>query len=377
MHKHAIRAGLALLGLAFIVDPPAEAAAWRIDQVQLLRQYIAAAPDDALPVTDASALDGALLGGMGLALDQAATAAALRLAHMHLMGVASVQEKVGWQITDSDAETDLSGRLRLALATDDLAQFFMQLRPAYPDYAALRNAYAKETDPARRRSLARNMERWRWLPQTLGRDFLLVNAAFFNARLWRNGQQVQSWRVIVGKPSTPTPVFSTQITGVTLNPWWSIPASIVKEKGGRFSAAQGYVYTDGQWRQKPGPNNALGQMKLVMPNAYSVYVHDTPSKALFAKPVRAFSHGCVRIDDALGFATTLLHGIKTRAEIDAAIRSRNSVTFALPKPVPIYITYFTAAPAPDGTIAYMPDIYRRDAKAGIASSSDCPSGVVG
>jgi L,D-transpeptidase YcbB len=361
-------AGLVFALLNIATAPHVHSASWRVDQAQMLQQLIAASPEDALPILDTSGLDGALRDGPSAELDSAANGLALRLARMHLLGVSTAQQKAGWRIADSDQETDIKGWLQRALGADALATFFMSVRPAHPDYAALRAAYAQEADPGRRLTLARNMERWRWLPRTLGDDYVLVNAPFFEARLWRGGKHAGSWPVIVGKTSTPTPVFSALITGVTFNPWWNIPASIVRERGGRFPSSQGYVHSRGQWRQKPGPNNALGQMKLVMPNPYSVYMHDTPSKHLFAREVRAFSHGCIRTGDALGFAATLLSGAKTRAEVDAVVKSRTTVTFDLPKPLPVYVTYFTAAPAPDGTVIYKTDIYGRDARVGDASN---------
>lgn len=367
MQKQSIslRIGLALLGL--MIAPGVQAAQWNAGQAQILRQFIAAAPEDALPVLDTAELDSALRAGPGPALDEVATRLTLRLAAMHLLGHASAQEKSNWQIVDSDAQIDLGQGVQQALASNSLARFLTGLRPAEPDYAALRAAYATETDADRRTVLARNMERWRWLPRQLGANHVLVNTALFEARLTRQGKPDRTWRVIVGKTSTPTPVFSTQITGVTLNPWWNIPHSIVREKGGRFSASQGYVFSDGEWRQKPGPGNALGQMKLVMPNPFSVYIHDTPSKPLFAKEVRAFSHGCVRIDDATGFATALLEGSKSAAEVKAAVKRGQTVTLPLAASVPVYIVYFTAAPAADGSITFQPDIYRRDSAIVVAN----------
>ncbi|WP_117353164.1 L,D-transpeptidase family protein [Blastomonas fulva] len=364
--------GLALAGLAVAGSASAHAASWRIAQAQELRQWIAAAPQDALPVLDTAELDTALREGPGPALDLSARTLALKLAAMHLLGASPANQKAGWQIPDTDAQTDLGQGLDQALASDSLARFLTGLRPAHRDYAALRAAYAIESDPDRKAVIARNMERWRWMPRELGVNHLLVNAAFFEARLTRQGKPDRTWRVIVGKTATPTPVFATQITGVNLNPWWNIPASIVREKGGRFAASQGYVQTGGQWRQKPGPGNALGQMKLVMPNPFSVYIHDTPSKTLFARETRAFSHGCVRIDDAVGFATVLLEGSKTSAEVAAAVKAGNSVTFDLANPIPVYLAYFTAAPAADGTIAFSPDIYRRDSRIALAAKTGVP-----
>ncbi len=371
------RSAAVTLAILNIANAPHVHAAteWRVDQAMTLRQYVKEAPEDALPIIDMHELDNALRNGSGAALDNIATALALRLARMHLLGVSTAEQKADWHISDTDRETDVEAWLQRALAGDGLATFFTSARPAHPDYAALREAYAKETDPDRRLTLARNMERWRWLPRSLGNDHVLVNTAFFEARLWRTGKHAGTWPVIVGKTSTPTPIFSALITGVTLNPWWNIPASIVREKGGRFPARQGYVYSGGRWRQKPGPNNSLGQMKLVMPNPYSVYMHDTPSKHLFAKETRTFSHGCIRTGDALGFAATLLEGSKSRADVDAVVKTRTTVTFTLPDPLPIYVAYFTAAPAPDGTVIYKPDIYRRDARVGDAANPNRSCGA--
>ncbi len=147
----------------------------------------------------------------------------------------------------------------------------------------LRTAFATEADPARRATLARNMERWRWMPRSLGTRYLLVNAAAFEVALWDKGHKVESWPVVIGKARTPTPVFSTMVTGVIYNPWWNIPKSIVAESVGALTRKnpaeakrRGYVWSDGTFRQRPGRKNALGLMKLVMPNDYTIYLHDTP-----------------------------------------------------------------------------------------------------
>lgn len=360
--------------ISIATAPHVQAAEWNVAQAAQLRDISGAAIDDALPLFDTAPLTRAMQQGQGPALDAAATDLALRLAQAHLLGTATAAQRTGWQILDTDRGINLADWLERALAADGLSTFFAALRPSHPDYAALRAAYAAERDPDRKLALARNMERWRWLPRGLGEDHVLVNAASFEARLQRGGKFAGIWRVIVGKTTTPTPVFAARITGVTINPWWNIPASIVREKRGRFPASQGYVKSGGQWRQKPGPGNALGQMKLVMPNPHSVYLHDTPSKQLFERDVRAFSHGCIRTGDAMGFAATLLEGTRTRAEIDAIAKSRQTVTIDLPRPLPVYIAYFTAAPAADGTIAFYPDIYRRDARVGPVTA---PGGTCG
>ncbi|MCT2397951.1 L,D-transpeptidase family protein [Novosphingobium mangrovi (ex Huang et al. 2023)] len=357
------------------VVPQVPAEGWNSAELDELLRWAHAAPEDALPEPDIGELDASIANGDQAAIDSAATALALELAHMHLLGVATTAQRTGWRIEDSDASIDLASRLTKAVADGGIDAFFTALRPSNPDYAALRQAYATETDPARRETIARNMERWRWLPQSLGSSYVLVNTATFEARLWRDGKMVGSWPVIVGKRSTPSPVFSTTITGVVFNPWWEIPASIVREKKGRFPARLGYVRTpEGRYRQKPGPNNALGQMKLVMPNPFRVYMHDTPSKSLFEKDVRAFSHGCIRVGGALDYATTLLDGKESREQVDAIVASRKTTTVSLPRPVPVYITYFTAGLLGDGSFVVMPDIYDRDARIGPlaqASESEC------
>lgn len=359
------RACRVLLAMAALVSAAlplsAQAAAgWTAAQIGQLRQWARAASDDGLPVPDMAPLDQAEAGGNPDAVNQAASELAVHLARQHLLGHVAPARRGSWHIMDSDAAGDLPARLDAALAANGLEAFFSGLAPTHPDYAALRRALAVEGDAARRATIARNMERWRWMPQSLGANHILVNAASFEARLWRGGAEAGRWAVIVGKPSTPTPVFSAMVRGVIINPWWSVPASIVREKRGVFPASQGYVRRGGQVQQRPGPNNALGVVKLDMPNPYSVYLHDTPSKHLFARAVRAFSHGCVRVNDAPGLAAALLQPGTARSRIDAIIATRRTTTIPLEAPLPVYIAYFTAEPDRHGQLVVHPDVYGRD-----------------
>ena len=360
-----------LLALAVLLtgatDDVVSAPLWNPDAIGKLRAWVAAAPDDALPRPDSNALDSALAVGNPGLIDVAASALALKLARMHLLGSASAAERAGWRIVDSDRDFDVEGQLSVALAGGRIDDFLAGQRPQHPEYAALREALRSETDPVRRQKIARSMERWRWMPISLGQDYLLVNTAGFELTRWRGGQRVGSWRVIVGKTASPTPIFSATVTGVNINPWWNVPSNIVRESVGGLirrspatARARGYVWGGGSVRQKPGPGNALGQMKLVMPNPFSVYLHDTPNRDLFNQDVRAFSHGCVRVGDALGLAESLLAGVKSRSQIDALVASRNSVTVGLIRPVPVYIAYFTAGIRSDGSLALYDDIYSRD-----------------
>lgn len=369
----AARHAIALAALVSCCGNAAPRASWSPGQIAVLRHWLTAAPEDALPILPATDLDQASAAGDQAAIDRTAEALALRLARMHLLGRNAPDPKQDWHILDSDARIDLPARLAQALAEPSsggqsgLDRFFADLRPRSPDYALLRTAYTTEKDPARRATLATNMDRWRWLPQSLGADYVLVNAAAFEVRLWRHGQQVGTWPVVVGKTKSPTPTFSAQVSGVTFNPWWDIPPAIVRESIGgmmrrhpALARQRGYIRTGASYRQKPGPANALGQMKLVMPNPFNVYLHDTPEKKLFARDTRAFSHGCIRVSDAIGFATTLVQDVKSADEVKAIIATGRTTTIDLPMHLPVYVTYFTATTRSDGTLAILPDIYKRD-----------------
>lgn len=360
-----------LLAMCLILTGATEPSAPQWSKIALdeLRAAAAAAPADALPAMDVSELDDAWRSSDPAKVDLAATRLALKLARMELLGSAPPAARAGWKIADSDSRIDLDAGLVAALAQNRVGAWLAGLAPQHPDYAALRSAYATETDPAKRLTLARNMERWRWMPHDLGGNFLLVNAASFEVRLWRDGKQAGTWRVIVGKPATPTPVFGATVTGVTINPWWDVPPNIVRESIGALirrhpatARARGYVWGGGRIRQKPGKDNSLGFVKLVMPNPYSVYLHDTPNRDLFNRDQRAFSHGCIRVGDALDFAATLLDGARDRAGIDALVAQGETVTLDLPRHLPVYVTYFTAGLRGDGTLGYFPDLYGRDGR---------------
>ena len=366
-----MKRGLIAIILCLTLAVPAAArvqdGGWSAADVTTLKRWLEAAPRDALPVVSTETLDAAQAAGDPDQVNAEARRLALQLAQMHLLGGAGQAERAGWHIVDGDAELALDTMLDQAVANDMLDTFFALMRPRHAQYAALRAAYDTESDPDRRKAIARNMERWRWMPQSLGDDFVIVNIPQFEAQLWRDGEQFDSWRVIVGKASTPTPAFDTIIEGVILNPWWEIPASIVRESVGALirrspslARQRGYVWGNGRYRQRPGPNNALGQMKLIMPNRFSVYMHDTPNKQLFEEEVRAFSHGCIRTGDAIGYAATLLEGVKSREEIDAIVASNATTSVKLDRSIPVYIAYFTAVAGDAGEIEILLDIYNRD-----------------
>lgn len=374
-----------LLCFIFLCLAPATAKAqpphWQKDQISRLIEWLDAAKDDGLgpAASEAATVRDALRAADTLRLDAAATAAAIGLLRAHRNGCCNASLRSGWHIDNGIALTDPLASVADAVRLNRLDELFGSARPSHPYYYSLRQAFSRETDPERRKILAANLDRWRWMPRMLGKRYLLVNTASFEASLWEDRTEIGRWQVIVGKTGSPTPVFSARVTGVILNPWWEIPSSIVAESVGALvrnrpaeAARRGYVVQDGRYRQRPGPANALGRMKLVMPNPYSVYLHDTPSQSLFERDARAFSHGCIRVGDALGLATTLLSADPAwnRKRVDAAVTRGATVKVDLKQPVPVYVTYFTAEPDGNGSIRYFPDIYKRDKGAATSDGSE-------
>ncbi|MEN9932449.1 MAG: hypothetical protein RIS17_1022, partial [Pseudomonadota bacterium] len=216
--------------------------------------------------------------------------------------------------------------------------------------------------------VAASLAQWQALPAPAAGRWLLVNIPAFEISLYDGAVRTGTWKAIVGKPKTPTPRFAGTVTGVILNPWWDVPASIVAESVGRLmarnpkkAAAQGYVRSGDRYRQRPGPDNQLGLMKLDFRNPYSVGIHDTPSRALFARDKRALSHGCIRVDDPFGFAATLLGPPVSRDSL-LTVREQNPDTQRLPlaEPLPVIVGYFTAEVADDGSLRLFDDVYRRE-----------------
>jgi murein L,D-transpeptidase YcbB/YkuD len=277
-------------------------------------------------------------------------------------------DRIDWHIKDPDLDGNRQDQiLRWALQTHQVAETLDQLLPTHPQYAALRHALEvtppTEIDKIKRIKL--NMDRWRWLPRDLGDRYIIVNVPAYTAALVENGETISRHHAVAGKISTPTPQLSAIATGVILNPWWEVPTSISDEVAGKkgFVAVRGADGSIQRWRQPPGPTNALGQVKFVMPNSKAIYLHDTNAKSRFNSKVRAFSHGCIRTQDVLKLATILLTegGTEwTPEKVDEAVASGKSVQANFPKPLPVYIVYMSSAATVDGKIIDYPDIYKRD-----------------
>lgn len=235
------------------------------------------------------------------------------------------------------------------------------------------------------------MERWRWMPPDLGANHLMVNIAGFDLRFVRDGVLADHMAVVVGKPYHKTPVFSHAVRTVEFNPYWYVPSSIaineelpkLRSNPGAL-AAQGFEAVQGDsvvpvtavdWRrygpgnfpfslrQRPGPRNALGEVKFLFPNKFNVYLHDTPSRSLFARAERAFSHGCIRLERPIDLAEEVLalQGGWNRQRIDGVVASGDRTVVTVETPLPVHIAYFTAW-IDSGQPNFRSDIYKQDEK---------------
>jgi L,D-transpeptidase YcbB len=237
------------------------------------------------------------------------------------------------------------------------------------------------------------MERWRWVPHDLGNRYVLINVPAYQMQVMEGDKPALAMRVIVGKPDAPTPFFSDQMTYLVFSPYWNIPPDILKNESLPHIAKDpdwlrrnnmevvgttGDVVDAGavDWsdeksvnavriRQAPGPENALGLVKFIFPNNFSVYLHDTPTDKLFFKDHRALSHGCIRVEDPVGLAHYVMSDQPhwTAERIATAMHGQEEKTVKLKSPIPVHIGYWTAWVEPDGkTVTYTDDPYGIDAK---------------
>jgi murein L,D-transpeptidase YcbB/YkuD len=240
-----------------------------------------------------------------------------------------------------------------------------------------------------REDIIANMERWRWEPDDFGDFHVFVNIPEFRLAIMDGERLHYTTRVVVGTAQHQTPVFSDLIRHIVVNPYWNVPASIARNEIAPKLAANPY-YLDSQnmemlyggkvvnaaaidWsstnvtrfhiRQRPGPSNALGKVKFLFPNQHDVYLHDTPSRSLFARSFRAYSHGCVRVENPMEFADALL---AREPEMSAgrleAMYGPTERWVNLKTKVPVHLSYFTLRVDADGTIRSYGDVYGANRK---------------
>jgi len=225
---------------------------------------------------------------------------------------------------------------------------------------------------ARLAQIRANLERLRWLPRRLEADRIEANSAAGLVDVYRGGQPVLHMRAAAGKPGDETPILVSKVDRVVLNPTWNVPDSIANNeilpKGPGYLQRLGFVQTAGEEGvrlvQQPGPENALGQVKFLFDNRYSVYLHDTPAKAAFTREQRSVSHGCVRLERALDLAQLLLSTQPgwSPERMMATLGGGVTTDVKLDRPVQLIVGYATAFVQQGGVVAFRPDVYGWDAE---------------
>jgi murein L,D-transpeptidase YcbB/YkuD len=374
MHKLTRTSLLALLATAplasfaphsaALAQPEAASASWSADRATQLLAYIEQVGADGL--SPAAYAPDRLRGAMGdeAARSRIADQVFLKLAADLSGGSVRGADRVSWYMAPSGADDAERQRLLQRAKRGNVTEVLNGLLPTHAQYGLLKNALTKPENAARRDLIRTNMERWRWLPRNLGERHIIVNVPAYTAAIVENGDVIARHKTVVGALKTPTPQLSATVTAVTFNPWWTVPQSIVRTMSGfgGYEVRQGNGYRI--VRQAPGPRNALGRIKIEMPNEHAIYLHDTPSQNLFNQERRAYSHGCVRTHNIRGFAETLLAptGQWNRGKIDQAINTGKTQQARLAAPIPVYIAYFTAAATADGSLVTYGDIYSRDGR---------------
>jgi len=223
-----------------------------------------------------------------------------------------------------------------------------------------------------------NMERWRWLPRDLGNPHVIVNVPDYTLTLYNNDKVYWHTRIVVGKPNLATPMVSADMKFITVNPTWNVPPSIIEKEylpaleadpqaldriGLKLTQdADGTIHIS----QPPGAGNALGRIRFNFPNKFLVYQHDTPDKHLFAREKRAYSHGCMRVQNPLTYGEKLLSLVLpkeryTEARLESMFGG-NEININFPKFIPVHLTYQTAFVDESGKLQLRDDVYGRDAK---------------
>jgi murein L,D-transpeptidase YcbB/YkuD len=236
--------------------------------------------------------------------------------------------------------------------------------------ADLRTALNVPVD-ARLAQIRANLERLRWMPRTPSPDRIEVNTAAGLVDVYRDGQGALHMLAAAGKPGDESPILVSKIDRLVLNPTWNVPDEIAEKeilpKGSGYMQRLGFVSGGDEGTrlvQKPGPENALGQVKFLFANRYSVYLHDTPARSAFAREQRSVSHGCVRLERALDLAQLLLSNQPDwpPERVYEVLAGGETTEVKLARPVQVVLNYLTAFPQAGGAIAFRTDVYGWDAE---------------
>ncbi|MBJ7501779.1 MAG: L,D-transpeptidase family protein [Sphingopyxis sp.] len=359
--------------VAVQIDMPS----WSEDNATALLSFIEKVGDEGLFAQDYNpdGLAAAILGNDQAKLDKTATDSFLLLATHLRDGRTPNAARKQWFMVDSDGDSEpLLTLLTAALGAGTVRETLASLDPVHPDFTALKTSLKKAKTTAEANAIRVNMERWRWMPRSLGERYVVSNVPEYLTRVVHGGTIIATHKAVVGKSSTPTPQLNPMATGIIVNPTWTLPRSIIDEGIGATIArnpssarAQGYTWTGSGKTlsvvQQPGANNALGVMKMEMLNPHAIYLHDTPSKGAFNAAARAFSHGCIRTERALHFSglMAVMFAGKSPEEFGEAIASGKTTRFGFDSPFPVYVAYWTVVPDGKGGVKKFADIYGRDA----------------
>lgn len=221
------------------------------------------------------------------------------------------------------------------------------------------------------RQMLVNMERIRWVPAEPGSDYLLINIPEYRLHAYEKGKYAWNMNIVVGAPAHSTVIFSGDLKYVVFSPYWNVPPGILKNevlpgirRDKNYLAKHNMEWNGKQVRQKPGPSNSLGGVKFLFPNSYNIYLHDTPSRTLFGRDQRAFSHGCIRLQQPKKLAQWLLRGDNRwdSVKITKAMNTGKEQYVTLKDPVPVFIGYFTAWVDRNGKLNFRDDVYGHDKK---------------
>lgn len=263
--------------------------------------------------------------------------------------------------------------------TLELAVRNFQVRHGYKPDGVIGASLIKEINvPVEKRlqQILMNMNRMRWMPAEMSGNLIMVNIPEFMLHVYEGNKRVFDMVVVVGKEGHNTMMFNGDLNQIVFSPYWNVPPSIVKnEIMPAMSRNPGYLASQNMEmvsnsgglptiRQKPGTGNALGKVKFLFPNSFNIYFHDTPSKSLFSRDKRAFSHGCIRLSDPYKMAQYLLRNEPewTPERITAAMNAGEEKYVKLDKAVPVVITYYTAWVDEKGLLNFREDIYKHDEK---------------
>jgi murein L,D-transpeptidase YcbB/YkuD len=296
-------------------------------------------------------------------------------------------------------------------ALEDSVKAFQRRHGLEPDGAAGDDTAAALNVPISQRlaQIRANLERWRWITQDLGENYILINIADFRVTVVEKGREVLSMPAIVGRAYRHTPEFSGRLSAIEINPAWSVPTKLAREdilprvqKDPAYLKEKGIRVFEGwsvnspeidpdevdwsqvkpeslsyKFRQDPGPRNALGRIAFRFPNKFDVYMHDTPERELFNRAVRDFSSGCIRVAKPLDLADYVLRADPNwnRAKIQAAIDSLQTRVIPLRNSLGVHLLYWTAWRGDDGRVNFREDIYLRDAALTRALEQSFPSPV--